>query len=456
MNSHKGRRRYLGFLLMVSAAGSLHAAGRASTHLTLGDVLAIALDNAQPMLAANASIASAKAQRLGAIAAFLPSLSVSDQDEYYRPLQGSTSTFVAGQLVPARRPFYNNSATANFGLNLYNGGKDIAAYRSSIAALRAANIGLRAALNSTFNKVLRGFETLAIDQATVSSQKRVVQLDKDIEYLTMLRMTRQASSRIDLIQAQQQTLAAETELDQDRRQIMDDWQELANDIGDSGNGPLWRVVENLPDAPSVRQKEYPVHRDPAVQSAYAQLLAAQHQVDVARAGYWPSLSLTGQYNVLGTNETSLDRAFAASRSSNYVVGISLSLPLLPFYNTMSSVDAADANVQTTLSAYEGATAKASNRARDAFQRVIEARHAYKLAVLSARLAHINVDLVLARYKEKQSSRIDFDRALISAQQADLAVATSQLSLQLTRWSLYRTAHPRRFANVLAAAAKKFM
>ncbi len=444
----------IGFLFFSLAAGPASAEPAAVMSLTLGEALKITLNNAQPVTAARATISSAKAQHLGAIAAFLPSLSLSDQDQYYHPLQGSTSTVIAGTLVPAKHPFYNNVVNANLGFNLYNGGKDVANYQGNLDTLSSATTGLSAALNSSFEQVLSDFEALATDQATVAAQQRIVRLDQEIEHLTSLRMARQASSGIDLIQAQQQTLAAETQLSQNRQQVMSDREQLERAMGYLAPAEDWQVEESLPAAPPVAPGQYPVQQDPAVQSAYAQVMAARQQVAVASAAYWPTVALTGQYYLLGTSATALDQAFTATQGSNYAMGISVSLPLLPFYNTVSAVDVAQANVETNLSIYQSALASASSRAQSAFQQFQEAQQGIKLAAKSAQLAHANAHLTDARYQAHQSSRIDVDRALVLAEQADLSATTTTLALRLAAWKLYRAAHPQQFADVLTAAAAK--
>ena len=426
----------------------------AATSLTLNEVLKTTLSNAQPVTSARATISNAEAQHLGAIAAFLPTLSIGDQDQYFRPLQGATSTLLGGTLVQVNQPIYNNVMTANLGLNLYNGGKDIANLRGSQESLSSAATGLRAALDSTFDQVLSDVDALAIDQATVASQQRIVDLNKEIERLTALRMTGQASSRIDLIQAQQQTLAAQTQLSQSRQREMSDRVQLANVMGYLAASSDWQVDDRLPQAPTVATGKYPVEQDPAVQSAYSQVQAARQQVNVAKAAYMPTLSLTGQYNQLGTSSSTMDQALMGSRGNNYVMGISMSLPLLPFYNTVSAVDIAHASVETNLSNYQNALATASSRAQSALQQLQEAQQGAQLATASAKLARDNVGLTEERYHANQSSLIDLNRARVLAEQADLSVTATELALRLTEWKLYRVANPLLFADALMSASAK--
>ncbi len=456
MNKRSTILPFGGLFLLGLFAAPVYAQTIASHPMTLGEALAITETHAQPVTAARATIASTRAQRLGAVAAFLPSLSISDQDQYYRPLQrtANNSTVVAGTLVSASQPFYNNATTANFSLNVYNGGKDVATYHASLDSLNSADMGLDAALNSSFEQVLGDFEALAADQATIATQGRIVALDSEIGQLTAQRMASQASSRIDLIQTQQQALAAETQLSQDRQQEMKDREQLERSMGYLAPAAPWRVEESLPPAPAVAPGRYPVLADPAVQSAYDQVLAAQLQVDAARAAYKPTVALVAQYNLLGLSTTAMGPALSATMANNYAVGISVSMPLLPFYNTVSAVDTARANVETNISAYQSALAAASSRGESAFQQYGEAQQGYELAVQSAQLAKANVDLTDSRYQAHRSSRIDVDRARLLAEQSDLSVITTKLSLRLSAWKLYRAAHPEDFAAALLQATAR--
>lgn len=423
-----------------------------TTTLTLEEVLNITLSNAQTITSALATVSSAKAQQLGALAAFMPSLSLSDQDQYYKPLQGSTQAVIAGTLVPVNQPIYNNAVSANVGLNLFNGGKDTANYQGSLYTMQSATTGLNAALCSTFEQVLGNYEALAADQLTVAAQQRIVQINEDIESLTSLRMTQKASSNIDLIQSQQQTLAARTQLSQNRQQILSDREQLERTMGYLATSEDWEVEEGLPKAPVVESGQYPVQDDPAVQSAYAQVMAARQQVTVASAAYWPTLSLTGQYNFLGISPGSFSQAFRNTLGSNYTVGVSASLPLLPFFNTVSAVDTAQATVETNLGTYQSALAMASSRAQSVYKQLHEAQQGNELAIKSAQLAQLNIHLTDARYQAHQSSRIDLDRAMILAEQAKLSASITNLALKLAAWKLYRAAYPVQFADKLRQAA----
>lgn len=437
-------------VLLMWAACPIEAA--ATPTLTLLQLLKVAEKHAHSVTLAQATIAQAKAQKVGAIADFLPSLSISDQNQYYHPSHAGSSTVVAGSLVPAEKGQYNNSASVDFNLNLYHGGKDHANLASSRENLRSAKTGLSAAFNDTFHKVLSSFEAVASDEASLSAQEKIVELNRDIQRLTKDRMSGQAASRIDLINAQQQTLSAETQVSQSRQQLLEDQQQLARTIGYVLPVLNWRVEKNLPPAPHVNAGEYSAQADPAVQSSYAKVLADRQQVDVAKAAFRPQIALSAQYNLLGTNPSSPNGSFGATRANNYSVGLSISMPLLPLYNTISAIDSARAKVDSDLSAYQDTMATVMTRNQNAYEQFQEAKQGEDLARQSSSLAQQNVQLTSARLKAKQSSRIELDQADILSTKATLSSVTAMLRLRLAQWQLYQAAHPIRFSHELMESA----
>jgi len=421
--------------------------------LNVRQALEIALLNQQGITGARAAIASARAQRLGALANFLPSLSLTDQPQHYHPLEQSSSTFIAGTLVPAPHAFFNNSASANFNLNLYAGGKDVAGYRAALAGVRSAKAGLSAAMNETFLQVLSAYEALAKDETTIAAQQRIVRIAQEISRLTEARFKRRMASDIDWIQAQQQALQAETQFSQNRQQAAADRQQLLRAMGYVAPLTGWEIQQRLPPSPSLPPGTFRPGLDPAVRAADAQLQAAHDQVAAARAGYWPSVALTGQYNALGVDPNAMGHAVTATHGRGYSVGFSVTVPLLPFFNTESAVETAQAQVESALGADRNARVIAASRSEPARLLYLEAQHSARLARRSAALACTNTRLTAARYQARQSSRIDLDKARLLAAQAALAANTTRFDRRLAAWRLYRAMHPGRFAHTLWRAAR---
>jgi outer membrane protein TolC len=183
-----------------------------------------------------------------------------------------------------------------------------------------------------------------------------------------------------------------------------------------------------------------------VASARAALLAAQEKVTAARADYFPTVSLVGQYNYLGIDPSSVPRAFRATHANNYSFGIEVTLPLLPFYNVRSEVDTADAGVESAVGQYRGALVGAANRLSGSADQYREAQEALQIATRSADLARQNLRLMRDRHAARQASLRDVDSAELAAVQAQGSLAIARIDLRLARWERYRSLDARRFPS----------
>lgn len=419
--------------------------------LTLQGALNEAVLHSPKISKSVATLKVAEARKLGANAAFLPSLSITDQAQSYNPLQGATSTVIAGALVSSTQGFYSNSVSANLNLNLYDGGKDVANYQSSVDAIRSAKFGLLATLNDVVFHVLTDYEAVATDQMAINAQHAIVVLAQDEVALMQQRLAAHFSSEIDLISSQQQLLQAMTKEIQGHQQLSSDRAKLMHDMGQVGAGPKEKRVEAfLPLAPLPTPRS--IRSDPAVQSAYAELESSQEQVTAARAGYYPKVAFMGQYNMLGSDPSALGPAFSGTRGNNYSFGLSVTIPLLPAEDTESSVDEALAHVDESRSSYESTIAETSARLVAAEQNLQEAKQAYSLAKQSAELAANNERLVKARFLAQQISRLDLDQAKISTVQSGLVRSTTSLTLALASWNVYRSTSASHFFTAVMAAA----
>jgi outer membrane protein TolC len=439
------------FLLALFISDTAHAG--VPPLLSLSQALAITALHQEAVVSAKAGISQTRAQRLGAIGAFLPTLSVSDQAQLYEPIGRSTNTIIAGTLVPAQRGFYYNAVTTNFGLNLFAGGKDAAGFRAARDALKSAKAGLAAAINAAFVRVLQSYEALAKDQATVSTQKKVVVINRAIAHLTELRYRHRMASRITWIQAEQQTLQAETQLSQDRQQEVSDTEALLRAMGYPSPPPVGIRVTSIPIGPTSARATVPIGTDPSVRAAYAQIKAAREQVDVARAGFWPTASLIAQYNWLGLDPHNPAVALSATAGNNYAAGLSINIPLLPAVNTVAAVQSAEAGVQNSFGTYDNAWATVTSRRLATRQLYREAATTQRLADRSAALAAENVRLTQERVDAQQSNRIGLDQAHMTAIEANLSRAAASEDLNLAAWRMYRAEHPQSFAHLLLTTAQ---
>ncbi len=422
-----------------------------NTVLTFATALRLSVEKALAIQEAEGTLAQAHGQRLSALAAFLPTLSVSDGEQLYAPLGPQSSTFIAGTLVSTRGRFYDNAATVSAQWNLFDGGKDVAGFRAAADSLRSAEKGLESAVNKTLIKVVGAYEAVVADQVRVRLDARIVSWDRRISRLTEKRYRHLIASRLTVLQALQQLITAQTTAINDRTQEAEDREALARAIGIADTDSL-HVADVLPVPANIPTSVRAPRWAPSVISAKAAWRAARENVGVAEAGYWPTLAVTGQYNWLGLNPGSARTAFAQTRGSNYTVGLTLSWNLFPLINTGGSVESAEGQALSAEGTYQHAEVVGRRRWRAARSLYQAAKANARAAAQAVRWAHETLTLTQARIRGAQASTLALAQAEVARLQALTTERVAILSQTLTAWKLLRAEAPRRFTSRLFRVA----
>lgn len=176
-----------------------------------------------------------------------------------------------------------------------------------------------------------------------------------------------------------------------------------------------------------------LERRPDVQSALAQLKAANFAIGSAKAAYFPSISLTGS---TGYQSAELNDLFD-NGSGVWGIGADLLTPIFDFGRIESRVDSATESQKLALSVYV-------QTVRSAFKDIFDALNSYRLVKLrqEAQVRQIKAlerTLALAnlRFEEGYSSYLevlDAERNLFGVK---IALANSELSLINATVALYK-------------------
>jgi outer membrane protein TolC len=445
-------KRALTLLSTVMMLGWHVAWPRVAPGVGIGEALRVALNCAPALISAEAQMSRADGQRLAAMASFLPTLQATDQPQYYHPYNNIGSRLVDGVVVPAQRESTDvNVASADFSLNLFNGGKDLENYRAATENIGSADLGLTAAMDTLLQQIVSDFSAASSAELKVASQKRVLGLDGELLRLAEQRYGGGFESRMELIKTRQQQLADQILLHQEQQALRSQLDTLSSDIGLPQSGGSWTLDPWLPVAPDLGMGRLSVHDDPEVESALKAVLAAQRQVSAARDGNYPTIALTAQYDLFGARSGSLSGTFPATRRTDYSVGLLFTIPLSSYVSVRGDVEQKTAELKSALSRYQTALTDAANRIVDAPARLAEARETLELAMSSARLARRNVGLAHDSYAAKQSDRLSVIAAQSLAEQSQLSLATARLDYAVAGWEMLRAAHPRRFPTALLGA-----
>lgn len=168
---------------------------------------------------------------------------------------------------------------------------------------------------------------------------------------------------------------------------------------------------------------------PDIAQAEASLLAARARIQVARAAYFPRISLTG---ALGVQSGNLDNLFSANSNIWSFAG-NLAMPLFNNGLTAAQVDQAKAQEKQAVALYQEAIQKAfaETRASLIANQTIQKKIDYELVQVNA--LKVQLRLATLRYDNGYSSYLevlDAQRSLFNTQLSLVAAQSNQLKIQV--------------------------
>lgn len=312
------------------------------------------------------------------------------------------------------------------------------AARAQLLATEAARDAVRLAVAADtalgyFN--LRALdEQLAIAERTVGSREEALTLQQ-------AQFNAGAITELELRQAQGELATARAQVPQLRQARNEQATALAVLLGSTPRAviedaiPRGLTIDDLP-VPPILPADLPstlLERRPDIRSAEGQLAAANAEIGIARAAYFPRLSLSA---LLGLESLELDRLFGSGTGTWQIAG-GAAAPLFDFGRTEANVRAAEARREQALAQYQGTV-------RTSFREVVDALGAQettaeRLAAEADQLATRQDTLRLAkrRYDEGYSSYIEVLDAQRTLFQAELDRVAAQRERLAAAVDLYK-------------------
>jgi outer membrane protein, multidrug efflux system len=313
--------------------------------------------------------------------------------------------------------------------------------------LRRATEASRANLLSAEENRKAVVTTLVSDISTAYLSLR--ELDYELEISTRTLQTRQqsldltksrqrggVSTLLDLRQAEQLVDTAAQAIPGIEQQIAQTENRikllLGENPGDVARGNILTAQVFPPDVPAGLPSDL-LERRPDIRAAEQDLIAANAEIGVARAAYFPQLSLSG---LLGGQSTQLASLFSGPHSA-WTLAPQLSQPIFTAGRLKSNVKFTEAERESALIRYQRTIQTAFSEVSNsliAHQKVRESREKQEELVVALqdrlRLAYI-------RYRggvDTQLNALDADRDLF---QAELALSQIRLEELLTVVQLYK-------------------
>lgn len=295
--------------------------------------------------------------------------------------------------------------------NLSNAGR--AEYLASIEAQRAFRLSLIRDVATTYLGLREAVERIALAEATVISRRDGLRIAK-------VRLDAGITSALDFNQAEALLTQAETQL----AGIMLTRAESQNLLAVLTGGG---VAEPLPEPLSLEAQSSPPALDaslsssllvnrPDILAAEQRLIAAKANIGVARAAFFPQVSLTGSFGYASSELSNL----ISSSNETWSIGPSISLPIFDFGRNRGNLTVAQARDNIAVAEYERTIQTAFNEVADAL-----AGRRYLAEQVDAQRRNTEtlqrvVNLARKRYQEGVVNYIevlDAERSLFEAEQA---------------------------------------
>ena len=288
--------------------------------------------------------------------------------------------------------------------------------------------------------------TLVANVAGAYFQLRALDLQLEISKRTLdsrqesLRLTRLladggATSLLDVRQAEQLVFTASAEVPVLEQQIEQQENFLSILLGQNPTGvPRGKALTDQPQPPEVPPglPSALLERRPDIREAEAQLIAANAQIGVARAAYFPEISLSGSG---GFQSSALTNLFSGPAGA-WSFGASLTQPIFTAGRLHSEVRLAEARQQTAVLLYQQSIQGAFRNVSDAlvsYQKTREFRVQEESLFQSAQdAAHLSHD----RYTGGATGYLEVLTNETNAFSAELGLAQARLNELLALVQLY--------------------
>jgi multidrug efflux system outer membrane protein len=272
--------------------------------------------------------------------------------------------------------FFTSTADAAFQLDFF--GKLRRATEASRAQLLATEDARQTVILTLVSDVASDyFELLQLDlQLRITHE--TVQTQQDSVKLTSLRLQHGVATKLDVLQAQQTLDTANAQIPDLERQIAQEEDAISILLGNYPQGitrglPL--VEQPLPPDVPPGMPSSLLERRPDIREAEQMLVAANAEVGVATAEFFPQISLTGS----GGGSFGRSSAFSSLMSSQVGIwsyGANVSQPIFTGGALRGNLKAAESQYQQALIAYRQAIQRAFGDVSDAligYQKLHEVR-----------------------------------------------------------------------------------
>jgi outer membrane protein, multidrug efflux system len=329
-----------------------------------------------------------------------------------------------------------NAVGASFAWELDFWGKYRRATESARANLLATEWGRRAVISTLVSEVAAAYFQLRAYDLQLEISRRTLDSRQESLKLTRTLADGGEDTQLDVRQAEQLVATAAEEIPDLERRIQQQENFISTLLGNNP-GPIVRGMKlteqpHLPEVPSGIPSRL-LERRPDIRAAEAQLIAANAQIGVAKAAYFPDIALTANAGFVSSALSSLFTGPAGA----WNFGGGLVQPIFAGGRIRSGVRLAEARKQELVLTYQETIQQAFRGVSDSlvgYQKDREYREHQEELVVAARDAARLSEL---RYRGGVTNYLEVLTNETNAFSAELGLAQAQLNELLALVDIYR-------------------
>ncbi|MGH7477428.1 MAG: TolC family protein [Longimicrobiales bacterium] len=403
--------------------------------LTLEEALGLAEEHSPPVRQARNAVEAAEAQERAAWGAFLPQASASfglsggvsqsftGIDDFGRPIERDSAL-----------EFESSGTSQGIGLSvtLFDGGARFSQLDAAQAQRSAAVEAARSDLRRVRGEVARQYWAVLFADRLAELQAALLAAARERLEATERLLTVGARQPLDVAGAQVEVATREQAVAEARGRARKDRLELVRLMGIGGAADFRIAAERFPLLdPATLDVDALVgvalQQNPELLRLAATGVAAEEQLDVARAARWPIVRLSG-----GLNRSVFQERFGLMWEPNpldrtFSFNLSATLPLFTGFDTSSRIAAARATLTNAREQHRTQQLQLESAVRGA---VVDLENAYQAVVLGERsveLSRQNVEMAQQQYETGALSFLEYQQVIAQAAQTEQQLLQARLA-----------------------------
>ena len=279
-------------------------------------------------------------------AALFPTLSFStNQNGSWRPFSESTINLTNGTMTTTRNTTtYNGSYGLNASMTLWNGGRNTKNIKKNKYTQEMSELDTERTANSIQEQITQLYVQILYQTEAVKVNEEILKASQQQRDRAKVMVELGSLAKVDLVQLEAQVSQDEYNIVNSKSQLENNKMQLKQllELMDAqefnvavGNVSEASVLAPIPDKAAVYQAA--LNMRPEIKSSKLNMEASELAIDIAKAGYLPTVNLTAS---MGTNNSSgIHTPFFRQVKTNLSnsLGISVQVPIFDQKQNMTNV-----------------------------------------------------------------------------------------------------------------------